>query len=184
MKKEDFLHINTNSILSKIEEVRLIAHKTNIAVIGITESKLDSTVSDSEISITGYNIVRSDRNRHGGGVMCYIKDTICFNRRENFSDEIENVFVDLLFPDTKPILIGFLYRPPDQPGFLHKLSVAISNASNFDNQEVFILGDLNLNLIYSGRRIPNSIRKYMCTPWVKTTDRYSDTNYKNHSYPP
>ena len=92
--------------------------------------------------------------------MCYIKDTICFNKRENFSDEIENVFVDLLFPDTKPILIGFLYRPPDQPGFLHKLSVAISNASNFDNQEVFILGDLNLNLIYSGRRIPNSIRKY------------------------
>ena len=92
--------------------------------------------------------------------MCYIKDTICFNKRENFSDEIENVFVDLLFPDTKPILIGFLYRPPDQPGFLHKLSVAISKTSNFDNQEVFILGDFNLNLIYTGRRIPNSIRKY------------------------
>ena len=64
-----FLHINANSILSKIEEVRLIAHKTNIAVIGITESKLESTVSDSEISITGYNIVRSDRNRHGE-VLC------------------------------------------------------------------------------------------------------------------
>ena len=155
-----FVHINANSIISKIEEVRLIAHSTKVAVIGITESKLDNTIKDSEISIPGYNILRSDRNRNGGGVMCYIKDTICFNRREDFSDEIENVFVDLLFPDTKPILLGFLYRPPDQPGFLDKLSTAIINTTNFDNQEVYILGDLNMNLIYSGRRIPNSVRKY------------------------
>ena len=79
-----FVHINANSIISKIEEVRLIAHNTKVAAIGITESKLDNTIKDSEISIPGYNILRSDRNRNGGGVMCYIKDTICFNRREDF----------------------------------------------------------------------------------------------------
>ena len=42
----------------------------------------------------------------------------------------------------KPILIGNVYRPPDQSGFLDKLSNAILNTSNFDNQEVYILGDL------------------------------------------
>ena len=39
-----FVHINTNSILSKIEEVKIIADQTKAAVIGISESKLDETV--------------------------------------------------------------------------------------------------------------------------------------------
>ena len=68
-----FVHINANSILSKIEEVRIIASKTKAAVIGISESKLDENVLNGEINIPGYNILRSDRNRHGGGVLCYIK---------------------------------------------------------------------------------------------------------------
>ena len=54
----------------------------------------------------------------------------------DFSSEIENIFLDILVPKTKPILIGILYRPPDQSGFLDKLSTAISKASCFDNQEV------------------------------------------------
>ena len=70
-----FIHINANSILSKIEEVKIIASKTKAAVIGISESKLDETVLNGEINIPGYNILRSDRNRHGGGVLCYIKNT-------------------------------------------------------------------------------------------------------------
>ena len=56
----------------------MIAFKTKAAVIGISESKLDETVLDGEIQIPGYTIIRSDRNRHGGGVLCYIKDTICY----------------------------------------------------------------------------------------------------------
>ena len=154
-----FIHINANSILSKIEEVKIIAHRTKAAVIGISESKLDETVLNGEILIPGYTILRSDRNRNGGGVLCYIKDTIGFTRRENCSTEFENIFFDILLPQTKPILIGNVYRPPDQSGFLDKLSNAILNTPNFDNQEVYILGDFNINLNYSGRRVPNGMKK-------------------------
>ena len=35
-----FIHINANSILSRIEDVKIIASKTKAAVIGISESKL------------------------------------------------------------------------------------------------------------------------------------------------
>ena len=51
----------------------MIASKTKVAVIAISESKLDETVVNGEINIPGYNILRSDRNRYGGGVLCYIK---------------------------------------------------------------------------------------------------------------
>ena len=50
--------------------------------------------------------IRKDRNRKGGCVMCYIKDDLNFNHKENISDEIEHIFLDLLLPNTAPILIG------------------------------------------------------------------------------
>ena len=73
-----------------------------------------------------------------------MRDDLFFNKRENFSDDIENIFLDIFLPKTKPLLIGILYRPLDQPAFLQKL--AIANSENFDNLEVYILGDININL--------------------------------------
>ena len=64
----------------------------------------------------------------------------------------------MFLPKTKPILVGFLYRPPDQYKFLDKLSTAISRRNTFDNQEVYILGDLNINLINKQKHIPNRIK--------------------------
>ena len=66
----------------------------------------------------------------------------------------------MFLPKTKPILIGILYRPPDQSGFLDKLSTAISRTTCFDNQEVYILGDLNINLINNQKHTPNGIKHY------------------------
>jgi hypothetical protein len=36
-------------------------------IISLNETMLDSSISDHEIKINGYDIVRKDRNRHGGG---------------------------------------------------------------------------------------------------------------------
>ena len=60
-----FIHININSLYSKIDEVRDIVFRTKAAVIGISESKLDDTFNDSEVKIPGYSVLRCDRNRHG-----------------------------------------------------------------------------------------------------------------------
>ena len=106
------MHLNINGLLNKIDELRYIARSSNAAVIGITETKLDNTVYDSEVTVDGYNIVRNDRNRKGGGVACYIRNNICFNRKACISDNIENIFIDLLFPKTKPISVGIIYKPP------------------------------------------------------------------------
>ena len=154
------IHLNINSLLSKIDELREIAKKTRATVIGITESKLDGSVLDGEINIDGYELVRSDRNRHGGGVACYIRNDISFSVRGDFSSEIENIFLDILLPKTKPILIGILYRPPDQSKFLDNLSTSISQTCSFNEQEVYILGDLNINLINSQKHTPNGIKRY------------------------
>ena len=73
-----FLHINVNSLLSKIDELRDVVGHTKPAILGITESKLDSSVSDQEVDISCYSILRSDRNRYGGDVACYVRADPCF----------------------------------------------------------------------------------------------------------
>ena len=35
--------------------------------MGITESKIDETVIETEFDIKGYTPIRNDRTRHGGG---------------------------------------------------------------------------------------------------------------------
>ena len=66
------IHLNVNSLLPKIDEVRKIAKCSNASVLGITETKLDQSIHNEEISIDGYNLIRKDRNRHGGGVACFV----------------------------------------------------------------------------------------------------------------
>ena len=109
-----FLHISINSLLSKKDEIRCIANKTKAAIIGITESKLDHTVPDSEVNFPGYDILRCDRNKNGGGVACYIRKDLCFNTRTLHCKEIENLVFDILLPKSKAITIGVFYRPPNQ----------------------------------------------------------------------
>ena len=48
------LHLNIDSLLSKIDELSLIAQKANATVIGISETKLDRSALDSEVKICGY----------------------------------------------------------------------------------------------------------------------------------
>ena len=88
--------------------MRDIAKRTKAAVIGIAESKFDSTVLDPDIYIENYGILRFDRNRHGGGVVCYIRSDISYKLTSLLSNEIENVTFDILMAHTKPIIVGII----------------------------------------------------------------------------
>ena len=68
------VHLNINSLLPKIEELRIIAKATNPAIIGISESKLDESILEPSIQIDDYKILRCDGNRHGGGVAFYTRN--------------------------------------------------------------------------------------------------------------
>ena len=146
-----FLHINVNSLLSKIDELRDVVCHTKPAIVGITESKLHSSVSDQEVNISSYGILRSDRNRYGRGVACYdVRADLCFNRRNVSSNSIENVFFDLLLPKLKPLSTGIFCRPRNVntflETFLNDLKLIV-----FKKTEVCFLGDFNMNLLVNDK---------------------------------
>ena len=145
-----FCHLNVNSLLYKIDELTDITNYIRPAILGIIESKLNSSVTNTEVSINGYSIIRHDRNRNGEGVTCYIRCCIllyclCFNIKNIFSNYIKNIFFEILVPKVKPIAIGIFYRFPNADDFLNIFSNDFQQIDSKTN-ETYLLGDFNINL--------------------------------------
>lgn len=100
-------------------------------------------MTDGEISIDNYSIVRRDRNRTGGGVCVFIRNDFAFSIRPDLQQHNDEVlFIELLLPKTRPILIGTIYRPPKQNEFLEHFEELLSNTRS--DEEIVILGDFNI----------------------------------------
>ena len=90
----------------------------NIDVLIITESKLDDSIPNSIITLSGYHEpIRHDRGfngRHGGGVLMYIAEHLVFQHKKEFQSEFfEHVWVDIRLKN-KTYAINALYRPPNE----------------------------------------------------------------------
>ncbi len=114
----------------------------------ITESWLDSSITDNELCIDEYSIIRLDRNRHGGGVALYIdymlRHKIIYLGNVNFECVIVTVNVG-----SCKICVGVVYRPPSSSSveFLDSLyntlcSLDVDLFSNF-----ILVGDLNIDFL-------------------------------------
>ena len=125
-------------LLPKIEELWIIANSTNAVIIGISESKLNAFVLEPEIQIDDYKILWCDRNRHGGGVTCFIKNGLSYNILSVFPREIETIFFEIILPNSKPITVGTIYHPPNQSNFLEVLNENINNINKLVTQQDII----------------------------------------------
>ena len=122
-----FLHANTRSLLPKLSEVQLLLSRTRASILAATETWLDSSISDGELDVPGFKILRRDRDRNGGGVALFIRSDIAFNPRPDLSaDNLEALWIEILLPKTKGILVGVFYRPPSDGDFLSKLELSLS----------------------------------------------------------
>ena len=138
-----FIHLNINSLLPKIDELRNIAKLSNAAVIGIGESKLHHSVLSSEIHIDNYNTFYYTNTlprsilyieQTWGRVVCHIRNDLSYEIKSFFPFEIENIFFEILLPNTRPIFVGIIYRPPTQSEFLEIINTHFSKLDTNNNE--------------------------------------------------
>ena len=94
------MHLNIDSLLPKNDELRHMARLSNAAVIGNSESKLDKSVTNSEILIDNYDLLCCDPNKNEGGLACYIRNnlSLSYTQKNLFPTDIENVFFEIHLP--------------------------------------------------------------------------------------
>ena len=61
------MSLNVFSLLGRLDQLYILIEEEKPHVIGINETKIDSDISDTDIQIEGYEVVRRDRNKWGGG---------------------------------------------------------------------------------------------------------------------
>ena len=64
-------YLNINHFENKVTNFREMFHQAPIDIICVNETKLNSSYSDSQFHIYGYQFLpfRKDRNKYGGGKM-------------------------------------------------------------------------------------------------------------------
>ena len=119
-----------------------------IPVISICESWLKPHVSDAQIYIKNYQIIRQDREKRDcGGVVLYIHNSLPITTSHYFDDNICEAVVAYV-KSIKTIFIS-IYRPPDTPiknfeKLIQFMQHHIKSISNDEHLDIHIMGDFNL----------------------------------------
>ena len=68
-------------------------------IICVNETLCDDSVVDNELHLHGFNNLRKDRNRGGGGVALYINEMFNYKRRDDLPDgSVECIWAEITPP--------------------------------------------------------------------------------------
>lgn len=97
--------------------VELLATVTALRpdIVGVTESWGDADISDSEFSIPGFVMFRSDRDsgHHGGGVLLFVRNELNPVETKLDSRFADQVWCKLKLTNGVDLLVGVCYRSPN-----------------------------------------------------------------------
>ena len=120
--------------------------KDTFDIFLVSESKLDSSFPDDQFSIPGYQIVRKDRDRNGGGLLLYINEDIPFKIIQNSSllPTLEVLPIGIKLGRFTFLLTG-LYKPPSVSE--KELLLHLNKTHNFFStkyENITLIGDFNM----------------------------------------
>ena len=173
-------HINIRSIVKNLNEIKLLLQHTNFDLLALTETHLTDQIDDSEVYIDGYEIIRMDRkNRPGGGCAIYYKnflDVVVITKYD--TTEFEALWVELKLCSQR-LLIGTIYRPPDQSNFYEKLPPVLENIWS-TRKNILITGDFNSDLSPehnngNGKKLSNILKHFDLVNAIKKPTRVTMT---------
>ena len=158
--------LNVNSLLLHIDEIRMLVSELGIHILALNETKLDRSIDDSLVGIEGYTLKRCDRDRHGGGVAIYIKDTLLdkFTVREDLpKSNLELVCIEIKPVRAAPFFVIAWYRPPNVSDRFDHMEECLQFLDRED-KETILLGDTNCDVLpkYSreGDTNPNDLQAH------------------------
>jgi exonuclease III len=163
--------LNVCSLRHKVDDVGTVLRRHDLDLFGIAETWLDPTISDGELAVGGYSLVRHDGiGRADGGVCIYFKSSLSARPRPDLQTAgVEAVWLEIK-GQHRTMLFGCVYRPPGETvAYWDQLETAIHTVcTDRMNGLVVIVGDFNVNLCSSS---PNTKR---------VADIYSACGLFNH----
>ena len=145
-------YINARKLLNKFDDFEAWIHDIDPDIVGVTESWATPSISDSELTLQGYDLFRQDRPvaREGGGVLLYVKHRLRAVQCELTSKFPEQVWC--YFQDTKKTkcYVGVCYRTPTVSIYgseNHDLLQSLINELGVTKKHFMLMGDFNYRIL-------------------------------------
>ena len=87
--------LNIRSLHPKYEELKYFLQTHRFDILGLNETWLDESFRNEELEIPDYDLVRKDRNRHGGGVCFYIRSELKYKVLTEIDCNIELLWLSI-----------------------------------------------------------------------------------------
>ena len=131
-----------------MDELTALVAAKNPDLICIVETWLSADITVAEIDVPGYIPCRCDRDRHGGGVMLYIRNTFQFTYLPNPLEGLEplpSILQHSVIPAR--FCVSIFYRPPSSaPDALDDLYSYFNSIDSAQFINFVIVGDFNVDM--------------------------------------
>lgn len=155
-------HLNIRSLCGHYAELCTLLKNKPLDILALSETWLDDTVSDEEVAINGYSLVRNDRNRTGGGVMIYVRENIMYTVNGHPTTKLEAISIHIQTREGPEVVLTNIYRSPSQcfDDFQSKTKMLLHQV-NGPSKLNLILGDFNCDIFKPNNSRANQLLKIM-----------------------
>ena len=149
-------HLNIRSLKKNLADFERYLNLLDMrfTIIGVSETWL----GDCDCLLyefNGYNLIEGHRiSKRGGGVGIFVKNGICFSKREDlciFEEYVECVTIEIeksSLNSDKNIIVCLIYRPPNTYTLVfNEMFSDLLDIIKRENKLCYILGDYNINLL-------------------------------------
>ena len=152
-------YLNINSARNKTDDIGTILQNNGCSFhcFCFSESRLSSCITDADISMPGYQIIRSDpvKNKPNStekslktGLLLYIATSVQYKKLDTLNlNSTESLWIEITLKHSKPLTVGFIYRNPGEKSDWYDNFDSLLDQITMLNHETIILGDFNIDLM-------------------------------------
>ena len=176
-------HLNVRSLSQHWDEFQILIQDNPFDVMCLTETWLKPSMTDSELHLDGYNLIRNDRTEKGGGGTAIYYNSMLMARQRtdiNCGLDVEAILLEITFPNGGRVLVCSAYCADKTlyKDFKPCLETMLDRASS-ENIELLFLGDFNQDLLPKRltadvRDLRQTFSTYQLTQLIKSPTRITD----------
>ena len=158
------VHVNARSLPRHFDDVAALVSSHRPDVLALSETWLDSSIDDKEISLPGFVLFRLDRNRYGGGVAIYCADYLSCSVITNgpTASGVEFLWVSVNSPQShSSFALGCFYRPPSANS--HSVQNICDNIESMllSWKNLIACGDFNIDLSDNSKPFVKTFQNFL-----------------------
>ena len=178
LKNLKIAHINSRSLLSCFDEVKLLINEKDIDILCVSETWLEPNIPDRLVNIDGYNIFRNDGGR-GGGTCLYVRN--CLKGAKVKTDGllcqgIQDIWVKVQLNKLPSIIVGAMYRHPHATSDSFDYIREVLQNIALKNKSIFLLGDLNDNILNRQSKLQKIVNVLNFSQMIENPTRITNTS--------